>query len=67
MLQVPSTQPSMRVVEAWEAGYSGKGVSVTILDDGIEYEHPDLKENYVRLSSLPHRFLALCTCVDQLG
>ena len=24
------------------AGYSGKGVTVTILDDGVEWNHPDL-------------------------
>ena len=23
-------------------GYSGKGVTVTILDDGVEWNHPDL-------------------------
>ena len=37
----------MRVEEAWKAGYTGKGVSVTILDDGIEKSHPDLEANYV--------------------
>ena len=37
----------MRVKEAWQAGFTGKDVSVTILDDGIERLHPDLKDNYV--------------------
>jgi subtilisin family serine protease len=32
--------------EAWLAGLTGKGVSVTILDDGIERSHPDLINNY---------------------
>ena len=36
----------MNVVGAWERGYTGKGVVVTILDDGIEKDHPDLEENY---------------------
>ncbi|XP_076443592.1 uncharacterized protein LOC143282043 isoform X2 [Babylonia areolata] len=36
----------MNVKEAWEMGYTGKGVVVTILDDGIEKDHPDLKINY---------------------
>ncbi|XP_078412120.1 proprotein convertase subtilisin/kexin type 4-like isoform X2 [Cetorhinus maximus] len=27
-------------------GYTGKGIVVTILDDGIEKNHPDLAENY---------------------
>ncbi|KAM3876997.1 stereocilin [Diretmus argenteus] len=31
---------------AWELGYTGKGVVVSILDDGIEKNHPDLSQNY---------------------
>lgn len=38
--------PDMNVTGAWAQGYSGKGVSVTFLDDGLEYTHPDLKDNY---------------------
>lgn len=37
----------MDVVGAWKKGYTGKGVVVTILDDGIEKSHPDLAQNYV--------------------
>jgi hypothetical protein len=33
----------------WEKGYSGRGVAVTILDDGIQTNHPDLVDNYVSL------------------
>jgi subtilisin family serine protease len=40
----------MNVVPAWQRGYTGKGVVVTILDDGIEKDHPDLKTNYVCVS-----------------
>ncbi len=36
----------MNVQPAWRMGYTGKGVVVTILDDGIQYNHPDLKQNY---------------------
>uniref|UniRef100_A0A8C9TR86 Furin, paired basic amino acid cleaving enzyme n=1 Tax=Scleropages formosus TaxID=113540 RepID=A0A8C9TR86_SCLFO len=31
---------------AWEQGYTGRGVVVSILDDGIEKNHPDLVQNY---------------------
>ena len=41
----------MNITGAWEQGYSGKGVVVTILDDGIEYNHTDLAENYDRQAS----------------
>ncbi|XP_039268693.2 furin-1-like isoform X2 [Styela clava] len=43
---LPTIRPSMKVFEAWEEGYTGKGVVVTILDDGIEYKHPDLAANF---------------------
>lgn len=35
--------------QAWEQGYTGKGIVVSILDDGIEKNHPDLEANYVSL------------------
>ncbi|CAB0003263.1 unnamed protein product [Nesidiocoris tenuis] len=37
----------MNVAPAWAKGYTGKGVVVTILDDGIQTNHPDLIDNYV--------------------
>lgn len=39
----------MNVQGAWRLGATGKGVVVTILDDGIQTDHPDLQLNYVRL------------------
>ncbi|GIX68208.1 furin-like protease 2 [Caerostris extrusa] len=39
-------QYDMNVIPAWEQGYTGKGVVVTILDDGIQSNHPDLAQNY---------------------
>ena len=36
----------MNVQDAWMQGVTGKGISVTILDDGIEKSHPDLIANY---------------------
>ena len=37
----------MNVQAVWERGYTGKGVVITILDDGIERNHTDLVTNYV--------------------
>jgi len=42
----------MNVEEAWAAGASGKGVVVTILDDGVEKFHPDLRANYDEEASI---------------
>nr|XP_017011796.2 furin-like protease 2 isoform X3 [Drosophila takahashii] len=36
----------MNVGPAWQKGYTGKGVVVSILDDGIQTNHPDLAQNY---------------------
>ncbi|KAK9878880.1 hypothetical protein WA026_003709 [Henosepilachna vigintioctopunctata] len=36
----------MNVGPAWQKGYTGKGVVVSILDDGIQTNHPDLSQNY---------------------
>ena len=51
----------MNVRRAWERGYTGKGVVVTILDDGIEKDHPDLRKNYVSIS-----FKVLCSFIFML-
>uniref|UniRef100_A0A1B0CYQ6 furin n=1 Tax=Phlebotomus papatasi TaxID=29031 RepID=A0A1B0CYQ6_PHLPP len=36
----------MNVGPAWQKGYTGKNVVVSILDDGIQTNHPDLALNY---------------------
>uniref|UniRef100_A0A8P4GJV6 P/Homo B domain-containing protein n=1 Tax=Dicentrarchus labrax TaxID=13489 RepID=A0A8P4GJV6_DICLA len=41
----------MNILAAWQRGYTGKNVVVTILDDGIEMNHPDLAQNYDHLAS----------------
>jgi len=42
---------NMMVEGAWNLGVTGLGVAVTILDDGIEKDHPDLIRNYDPLAS----------------
>lgn len=36
----------MKVQKAWDEGVTGKGVVVSILDDGLERDHPDIVNNY---------------------
>ena len=36
----------MSVQKVWKMGITGKGIVVTILDDGIEMNNPDLTDNY---------------------
>jgi hypothetical protein len=46
----------LNVEEAWAMGYTGKNITTAIMDDGVDYTHPDLKNNFVctftRLNSL---------------
>ena len=44
-----SVKADLGILAAWEKGYTGKGVIVSILDDGLEWNHTDIQENYVRL------------------
>lgn len=44
------TQRDLNVKEAWAQGFTGRGIVVSILDDGIEKNHPDLAGNYVSRS-----------------
>ncbi|KAI0986359.1 hypothetical protein GJ496_003390, partial [Pomphorhynchus laevis] len=48
---VYDTGKHMNIEAAWRAGYTGKGVIVAVLDDGLEIDHPDLKANYEPLAS----------------
>ena len=41
------TRVSMDVESAWDAGYTGKGVLVAVVDDGVHMNHPDLRSNFV--------------------
>lgn len=39
--------PDLNVKEVWKQDITGKGIVVAIIDDGLDYTHPDLQENYV--------------------
>ena len=41
------TAISMNVKSAWRAGYTGKGVLVAVVDDGVNMNHPDLVSSFV--------------------
>ncbi|MFJ3404113.1 S8 family serine peptidase [Promicromonospora sp. NPDC090134] len=38
------SMPQIGAPEAWDAGYTGEGVTVAVLDSGIDATHPDLDE-----------------------
>ncbi|KAL0611196.1 Proprotein convertase subtilisin/kexin type 4 [Plecturocebus cupreus] len=49
--QNSEAQPDLSILQAWGQGLSGRGVVVSVLDDGIEKDHPDLWANYDPLAS----------------
>jgi len=49
-----STGPAgvdLNVLPAWQQGFNGKGVVVSVLDDGVDHNHPDLRDNYDQKAS----------------
>lgn len=36
----------INVIDAWKQGYSGDGVNIAVVDDGLQKSHPDLENNY---------------------
>ncbi|XP_030100811.1 proprotein convertase subtilisin/kexin type 4 isoform X8 [Mus musculus] len=44
-------QQDLNILKAWNQGLTGRGVVISILDDGIEKDHPDLWANYDPLAS----------------
>ncbi|XP_069337038.1 proprotein convertase subtilisin/kexin type 4 isoform X5 [Eulemur rufifrons] len=44
-------QPDLNILQVWSQGLTGQGVVVSVLDDGIEKDHPDLWANYDPLAS----------------
>ena len=41
----------INVEPVWKEGITGRGVVVAILDDGLEYTHPDLEQNFLLAGS----------------
>ena len=42
----PRASGNLGVLEAAKRGYNGNGVVVTVVDDGLDHKHPDLRANY---------------------
>jgi len=41
----------INVMPVWKSGITGRGVVVSVLDDGVDHNHPDLRDNYDQKAS----------------
>ena len=46
-VQNSSDGKGMNVYQAWQQGFTGKGIVVAVVDDGLQQSHPDLTDNFV--------------------
>lgn len=44
--QMAASAPFIGANKAWEAGFTGKGITVAVIDTGTDYTHPDLKHAF---------------------
>ena len=42
----------LNLMNVWKQGYTGRGIVISVLDDGLDHTHPDLEPNYVSCFSL---------------
>ncbi len=45
--EIPWGIARINAINAQSAGFNGNGIKVAVLDSGIDYNHPDLKANYL--------------------
>eukprot|EP00761_Pharyngomonas_kirbyi_P006945 gb/GECH01006954.1/.p1 GENE.gb/GECH01006954.1/~~gb/GECH01006954.1/.p1 ORF type:complete len:726 (+),score=111.92 gb/GECH01006954.1/:1-2178(+) len=50
----PTPGEDANVAAAWDLGYSGDGVRIAMVDDGLQWRHPDLQCNFDRRDSFDY-------------
>nr|XP_022322513.1 furin-like protease kpc-1 isoform X4 [Crassostrea virginica] len=50
-----AVMPSLTVTEAWSQGYNGQGITIAVVDDGVQADHPDLLKCLDLVNSFDYR------------
>ena len=53
---INDTHAHINIEPAWNQGFIGLGVTVAVVDDGLEYTHPDIAPNYSPETSFDFNF-----------
>ena len=54
-VETESGLPNLNVMDAWNHGVDGAGITIAVVDDGLERRHPDLADNYTPATSIDIR------------
>eukprot|EP00126_Sphaerothecum_destruens_P002713 Sdes_comp16135_c0_seq1m5379 len=46
----------MKILDVWTRGYTGHGIVISVIDDGLEHTHPDLHANFLSSCSYDFNF-----------
>ncbi|KAJ3071164.1 Proprotein convertase subtilisin/kexin type 7, partial [Quaeritorhiza haematococci] len=46
----------INVIPVWNKGINGSGVTVSVIDDGVQYDHPDIAVNWVEAQESSYDF-----------
>ncbi|XP_076308474.1 uncharacterized protein LOC143223884 [Tachypleus tridentatus] len=53
------TENDMNILPVWKAGYTGSGIHLAVLDDGVHPENPEIAKNYAKqdLEKEGHKYM----------
>lgn len=55
-----TVKTDLHILPVWKRGYTGRGIVISILDDGLEWNHTDIQMNYV----CAHTVSIQCLCAN---